>query len=155
MSKIYLAVLFALGVTPAAAAETVTISTADCRKLVAHQPRADVTYQGGVDVHGKAVVPADVNGSAAIDLPTSIEIPLTVDTLQRLRGAGAPSGDILSSRRGLEGKAPLGTLTIKGDAVFWNGRQIQSQDEVLMAEACKSSLRARGIVLPEAKPNAP
>jgi hypothetical protein len=142
-------------VSGAAAAETVTISTADCRKLVAHQPRPDVAYQGGVDVHGKAVVPADLNAGGAIDLPASIEIPLTVDTLKRLRGADSPSGDILSSRRGLEGKAPLGTLTIKGDAVFWNGKQIQSQDEVLMAEACKSSLRARGIVLPEAKPNAP
>ncbi|MCA0200086.1 MAG: hypothetical protein LCH56_04525 [Proteobacteria bacterium] len=153
-------VLFAFGTLialtgAAAGAETVTISTADCRKLVAHQPRPDVTYQGGVDVRGNAVVPADLNGTGAIDLPASIEIPLTVDTLQRLRGAAPQSGDILASRRGLEGKAALGTLTIKGDAVFWNGKQIQSQDEVLMAEACKSSLRARGIVLPESKPGNP
>ncbi|MCC6912939.1 MAG: hypothetical protein IT566_04495 [Rhodospirillaceae bacterium] len=152
MSKIALAALFVLAAVPAAAAETVTISTADCRKLVAHQPRPGVAYQGGVDVRGKAVVPADVNGSSALDLPAFLEIPLTVDTLKRLRGA---SGDVLDSRRGLEGKAALGALTIKGDAVFWNGTQIQSRDEVLMAEACKSSLRARGIVLPEAKPGAP
>ncbi len=139
----------------AAAAETVTISTADCRKLVAHQPRADVTYRGGVDVRGKAVVPADVNGADAFDLPAVLEIPLTVDTLERLRAGAPPPGDVLGSRRGLEGKAALGTLTIKGDAVFWNGTQIQSRDQALMAEACKSSLRARGIVLPEAKPRAP
>lgn len=139
----------------AAAAETVTISTADCRKLVAHAPRADVTYQGGVDVRGRAVVPADVNAANTIDLPATIDIPLAVDTLKRLRGAETASSDVLGSRRGLEGKAPLGTLTIKGDAVFWNGKQLQSQDEVLMAEACTSSLRSRGIVLPEAKPNAP
>lgn len=138
-------------------AESVTISTADCRKLVAHAPRPDVTYRAGVDVHGKAVVPADIGGSSAIDLPSVIEIPLTVDALKRIRGRDSQtaSGDILASRRGIEGKAALGTLTIKGDAVFWNGTQLQSQDEVLMAEACKSSLRARGIVLPEPKPGAP
>jgi hypothetical protein len=153
MSKVHLALLFALTALPAAAAETVTISTADCRKLVAHAPRPDVTYQGGVDVRGKAVVPADLNASTAVDLPAFVEIPLTVDTLKRLGGAESTSGDVLGSRRGLEGKAALGTLTVKGDAVFWNGKQVQSQDEVLMAEACRSSLRARGIVLPEAKPN--
>ncbi len=152
MSKIALTAFFVLAAVPAVAAETVTISTADCRKLVAHQPRPGVAYQGGVDVRGKVVVPADVTGAPVLDLPAFLEIPLTVDTLKRL---GSPSGDILNSRRGLEGKAALGTLTIKGDAVFWNGKQIQSQDELLMAEACKSSLRARGIVLPEAKPSAP
>lgn len=138
---------------PALAAETVTISTADCRRLVAHAPAADVTYKGGVDVRGKPVAPADLPGGATIDLPEFIEIPITVDTAQRL-GRGEP-GNILGSRRGLEGKAALGTLTVKGNDLFWNGKQIQSQDEIFMAESCRSSLRARGIVLPEAKPQAP
>lgn len=158
MTPAHLAVLFAFAAAaPAVAAETVTISTADCRRLVAHAPAPGVAYQGGVDVRGKAVVPADVNGSAAIDLPEIIEIPLTVDVARRLKGDGgaAESGDILKSRRGIEGKAALGALTIKGNDAFWNGRPLQSQDEILMAEACRSSLRARGIVLPEAKPNQP
>lgn len=147
------AFLMVLTSAPALAAETLTISTADCRRLVAHAPSADVTYKGGVDVRGNPVVPADLPGSAAIDLPAFFEIPITVDTAQRL-GRGE-SGSILGSRRGLEGKAALGTLTVKGNDVFWNGTQLQSQDEVLMAESCRSSLRARGIVLPEAKPEAP
>lgn len=137
---------------PALAAETVTISTADCRRLVAHTPAADVTYKGGVDVRGKTVAPADLPGSATIDLPEFIEIPITVDTAKRL-GRAAP-GNILGARRGLEGKAALGTLTVKGNDLFWNGKQIQSQDEIFLAESCRSSLRARGIVLPEAKPEA-
>lgn len=149
-----LVVLFTLLATPAFAAETVTISTADCRKLVAHAPRADVTYQAGVDVRGKPVVPADLNGGTTLDLPSVIEIPITVDAAKRLGGARAP-GDVLGSRRGLEGKAALGALTVKGNDLFWNGQQIQSQDEVLLAESCRSSLRAKGIVLPEAKPQEP
>ncbi|MGE4064650.1 MAG: hypothetical protein AB7E79_14895 [Rhodospirillaceae bacterium] len=147
-------VLIALAGTPTAAAETFTISTADCRALVAHSPRADVTYQGGVDVRGKPVVPADLNAGSAIDLPAFIDIPLTVDVARRLRGEGAPAkpADVLGSRRGIEGKAALGTLTIKGSDAFWNGEPLAAQDEILMAEACRSSLRARGIVLPETKP---
>jgi len=139
---------------PALAAETVTISTADCRRLVAHAPAPDVAYRAGVDVRGKAVVPADLGGQATIDLPEVIEIPLTVDVARRL-GAGAGGDSVLKSRRGIEGKAALGTLTVKGNDLFWNGRQVQSQDEVLLAEACRSSLKARGIVLPEQKPKAP
>lgn len=153
MGMIHLGLVTALLVSaPAFAAETMTISTADCRRLVAHAPRADVTYQAGVDARGKPVVPADVGG-ATLDLPSVIEIPLTVDVAKRLR-PGAP-GDVLGSRRGIEGKAALGTLTIKGNDVFWNGRPLQSQDEILLAESCRSSLKARGIVLPDSKPGAP
>lgn len=141
--------LMALCAAPAFAAESVTISTADCRRLVAHVPSAD--YQPGVDVRGNPVAPADLPGSASIDLPEVIEIPLTVDVAKRL-GRGEAGDNILKSRRGIEGKSSLGTLTVKGNDLFWNGQQLQSQDEVLMAEACRSSLRARGIVLPEAKP---
>jgi hypothetical protein len=145
------ALLFALA-APATAAETLTISTADCRRLVAHAPRADVTYQGGVDARGKPVVPADVSG-AAVELPAFIDIPIALDVARRLSG-GTP-GDVLSSRRGLEGKGPLGTLTIKGNDAFWNGRQLQSQEEAMLAEACRASLHAHGVVLPDAKPSAP
>ena len=131
------ALMTVLLAVPAAAAETVTISTADCRRLVDHAGSAD--YRPGVDVRGRPVAPADLPGGQTIDLPEVIEIPLTVDVARRLG-------------RGLEGKAPLGALTVKGNDLFWNGRRLQSQDEVLMAEACRSSLRARGIVLPEPKP---
>ncbi len=137
-----------------ALAEPVVISAADCRALVAHVPSADATYQPGVDVRGKAVVPADLGG-APIDLPATIDIQLNVDVARRLGARGTEGSNILSSRKGLEGLAPLGKLTVKGNDVFWNGRQIQSQDEAALAAACRAGLRAKGIVLPEAKPAAP
>lgn len=46
---------------------------ADCNWLVDHMPRPDVTYQPGVDVHGHAVVPADLNGGFQMDLPRTVE----------------------------------------------------------------------------------
>jgi hypothetical protein len=44
-----------------------------CRWLVRHIPRDDVAYKPGVDVRGKPVVPADLNGTYNIELPKSIE----------------------------------------------------------------------------------
>lgn len=154
MIRLALAAAFVLlASAPARAAETVTISTADCRRLVAHASSAD--YRAGVDVRGKPVVPADLNAGAAVDLPAVIEIPLAVDVVRRLHGDGAPGNALPSARRGVEGKTPLGVLTIKGNDAFWNGTPLQSRDETLLAEACRSSLQARGIVLPAPKPAVP
>lgn len=41
----------------------VQITKEDCRRVVAHQPSADVAYQPGVDVYGNEVAPADLEGS--------------------------------------------------------------------------------------------
>jgi hypothetical protein len=54
-----------------------------------------------------------------------------------------------------EGKAPIGTLTIKGNDAFWNGERIAAQDEALLAEACRQGLTAAGVTLPNRKPEAP
>ncbi|MBI5120564.1 MAG: hypothetical protein HZA67_06125 [Rhodospirillales bacterium] len=45
-----------------AAAETVTVSKRDCSRLIAHAPSADVAYKSGVDVKGRKVAPADLEG---------------------------------------------------------------------------------------------
>ena len=39
-----------------------------------HEPAPDVAYQPGVDVHGRAVAPADLNGGSQIELPDVIYI---------------------------------------------------------------------------------
>lgn len=59
---------------PAAAIE-VTHSHQMCLFLDQHTPRADVAYQPGVDVHGKAVVPADLNGGDVLDWLTKSKSP--------------------------------------------------------------------------------
>ena len=42
--------------------EKVAVTPADCRRLVAAVPSADVAFKGGIDVHGKPVVGADLPG---------------------------------------------------------------------------------------------
>ncbi|MBF0267636.1 MAG: hypothetical protein HQL44_03480 [Alphaproteobacteria bacterium] len=43
---------------------TVRISRQDCSRLIHHAPSADVAYKPGVDVKGRAVAPADLDGGA-------------------------------------------------------------------------------------------
>jgi len=50
----------------------------ECSVLKDHVPNSNVAYKSGVDVHGKSVVPADIN-SAVIDVPETMVVPLTID----------------------------------------------------------------------------
>ncbi|MSO73034.1 MAG: hypothetical protein EXQ84_05425 [Rhodospirillaceae bacterium] len=79
-----LATLPAAGLGTAARAETVALSTADCKKLEQHVPADDVTYKPGVDVRGKPVVPADLGGGSTIKIPDEIHIQIGIDLADRL-----------------------------------------------------------------------
>ena len=132
-----------------AQAETVALSAADCKKLVQHVPADDVTYKPGVDVRGKAVVPADLGGGYDLKIPEEIHIQIGIDLADRLalRDARRSSGSVPTARKVLpfEGKAAIGVLTVKGNDAFWNGERIASQDEALLAEACRKGLSESGL----------
>jgi hypothetical protein len=157
-----LAVAAILSLTSPVLADTLTLSTSDCRRLVQHVPSDDVTYKPGVDVRGKPVVPADLGGDSPIVLPEEINIQIGIDLADRLalRGArGTPTtpgvpGPTAAARPVMpfEGKGHIGVLSVKGNDVFWNGARIAPQDEVLLAEACRTGLNEAGVVLPEPKP---
>jgi hypothetical protein len=70
-------VLFVVAWAAPASAE-IAISRKDCSRLVNHEPAPDVTYQPGVDVHGRPVAPADLGGGQQIQLPDVIYIPIEV-----------------------------------------------------------------------------
>ena len=58
----------------------VVISGQDCQRLVRHVPAPDVAYKPGIDVHGKAVAPADLpGGGAGFKLPDHIEFNYTIN----------------------------------------------------------------------------
>ena len=113
-----------LCISVAARAETVALSTADCKKLVQHVPADDVTYKPGVDVRGKAVAPADLGGGYNVNIPEEINIQIGIDLADRLglRAArrtpptpglpGAPTPSPARKVMPFEGKAPIGTLII-------------------------------------------
>ena len=151
-------------VTFTAHAADVAVSTTDCSKLVQHVPADDVTYKPGVDVHGNAVVPADLGGGTNITMPEQIDIQIGIDLADRLAlrdarknaantpglpGATAPIRKVLP----YSGTAPIGVLTIKGNDAYWNGERIAPQDDVLLADACRMGMTAAGVTLPTVKPS--
>ncbi len=104
----------------------------ECRLLPAHVPRADVSaeYQAGVDVRGKPVVPADINGGYFNDLERVV-IPLSVDLAERLKN---------SNIEGLQLEADLGTLEIyQSGRVSYNGQDWTSQVYAICGETIQAS----------------
>lgn len=68
------------------------------------------TYQPGVDVHGRAVAPADVGGAP---LAKAVTIPLTVDLAQRMNDV-LPAGSKLDATMGLIQVDADGKVTVNG-----------------------------------------
>jgi hypothetical protein len=58
------------------------ISKQDCMALARYHEAPGVEYQPGVDVHGKPVAPADLQGGASYDPPTKIEFNVTINPIQ-------------------------------------------------------------------------
>ena len=120
--------------TPADSAEgIVVISTADCRRLVRHTPRPDVTYRPGVDVRGRPVKSADLNPNS-IKLPEEIAIDITVNIFDLL-GRTAPRG------LGRGSEARLGTVVYQRGRLTFNGEPLGDDAEAAIAAACKKQVR--------------
>lgn len=83
--RIAIAVFMMLLFPAIAQAQHADNNNAVCRTLVKHKPADNVVYQPGVDVQGKAVVPADVS-EAKFKTPDVVKVPLTVDFAKRVAG---------------------------------------------------------------------
>ncbi len=123
-----------LTVTPALATATTapTIDTSFCQALVKHVPDADVAYQPGVGVRGKPVVPADLDSGTNIDLPQEITIPLTVDlkSFLKLDETSLPASAMKRT------DAYVGTLTVKGDKVYYDGKPLTNTQQDNLSVLC-------------------
>ena len=117
----------------AAFGATIKVTRKTCNQVVAHQPSADVAYKPGVDVYGKSVASADLNGGTQIAIPKEIVIPITVDLQQRF---GRSETD-----RKYDSDAKIGVVTYRDGQVFYNGKPLQGgQDKAKLAAACKRLL---------------
>ena len=110
----------------------VAISREDCQYLVRHHPAPDVAYQPGVDVHGNAVAPADLNGGAQIKLPETIYIPIEVDIGQRYH---IPANSPL-----WKATAEIGTVAVTGDQVTFNGQPLTPDDNAALEALCRDKM---------------
>ena len=117
----------------AAEAQTVTIRTEDCARFVRHVPAADVAYRPGVDVRGRKVVPADVDGGVKLALPEEFIIPINVDLQKRL---GIPADPTQFQTKHFT----VGTVTWKEGQGYFNGQPLQSEEAARLAALCQERL---------------
>ncbi len=127
--------LFLLAASPAAAHETatVTITRADCARLVEHVPGPDVAYQPGVDVLGREVAPADLGGAPRIELPETILIDIEVDLFARF---GIPANPAL-----YDADAEVGEVLFQDGRFTFNGQPLQDEAEAELAARCQRIVR--------------
>lgn len=108
--------------TPAVAAETrdkkIVIDTSKCRFATRHQPAPDVAFKPGVDVHGNAVVPADVNGGQVFQPPARVPIQLLIPLSELLANPPAGLGDANIDLGLLEVEIATGRLFLNGKPAF-------------------------------------
>ncbi|WP_019643612.1 hypothetical protein [Novispirillum itersonii] len=127
-----LPLLFSL---PAPAAENyVGINPSACRKVTVGSTSADVEYKPGVDVNGRAVVPADGPGgsldpAAGRKMLEVIRIPITVDLAKRM-GLGA-GGTKFGS------EVPLGEVTLRNGQVYLDGAPLTNSEQQQINDACR------------------
>lgn len=113
----------------APAGAEVAISRRDCERLVRHEPAPDVTYQPGVDVHGKPVVPADLNGGSQIELPDVIYIPIEVLVQDKY---GIPANSVLYKATAL-----VGVVSVQGNQVYFEDKPLTDPEITALEEACR------------------
>lgn len=126
---LFLASIASIAMSIANASADVAISRRDCQYLVRHHPAPDVAYQPGIDVHGRAVVPADVDDGSQIKLPETIYIPIEVDIGQRYH---IPANSIL-----WKATAEIGTVAVTGDRVTFNGQPLTPDDNAALVAMCR------------------
>ncbi len=117
--------------TPDAARDRPVVDLSLCQRLTRHVPAADVEYRPGVDVHGRAVAPADLAGSAGAQPPIPIDLPLSV-ALARRMGIALPSVPYLPD------DVTAVWLTVVGNQLYLNGQPIDPGAEERLYVYCRA-----------------
>lgn len=129
----FIAVMCLFGTDGALAQATVKITEADCTTLVKHIAAADVAYRPGVDVHGNAVAPADLDARPAIEAPEVIEFDLTQDLVETLG---------LSANYVAE--PVIGKVKVNRDGrVTFNEQPLTSEAQHELAKKCQRIVKQR------------
>jgi len=117
-------------VSSAGNAQSITISEADCASLTRHVAEADVAFRPGVDLDGKPVAPADLNGAPPLSVPEEFSIPITAD-LQRRLGIPPDPGQYQTQN------FTVGTVVWRDGGAWFNGQPLQSEESRELSLLCQ------------------
>lgn len=116
-----------------------------CRVAGGYNVPVGVNYQAGVDVHGRAVAPADLN-APKMHGSDIVRIPVSIDLAQALR---------LNVRSGVELKTTVAMVEVRPDGtVTYNGENITGDVTTLCSNMPKPKPEAPRVVKRAAKPKA-
>lgn len=122
---------------PACAQEAaLRITRADCVVLVAPGTQQGTAYRPGLDVRGQAVVPADLAGGGALEVPSDITVTLEVDLVERFGGP--------QSLEDLRANAPIGVLELRDGRAHFNGQPLDPETEANLRARCREALNGGG-----------
>ena len=127
IGSIALVLVTAAWAAPASA--EIAISRKDCQRLVNHEPAPDVTYQPGVDVHGRPVVPADLGGGQQNQLPDVIYIPIEVLIQDKF---SIPANSVL-----YDATALVGVVSVRGNQVYFEDQELTDPEIAALEQACR------------------
>ena len=110
----------------------VVVISDKCKPLSVHVPTPDVAYQAGVDINGKAVVPADLGAAPAIAAPDSITVDIDINLSDRFGIPGDPTF--------YDPTATVGTLSVRSlhnqPQLEFNGQLLPTTPELLTDKNC-------------------
>lgn len=114
----------------AVAQDRVTVDTSNCQLLMRHAMAPDVTYRPGVDVQGRAVVPADLPSDSTLNLPRDIPINIEIP-VSTLLGRNSP----YLTR---DAKIQVGQVVVQQDGrVLFNGQPVTDEGRDQLIAACR------------------
>ncbi len=118
------------------------VSYDDCRRLTRFVPSGDAEYRPGVDVHGRPVAPADLDGGAgAVRLPSTFTFYLEFAPFETEEGDDPPLGgkDQLD-----QSTIILGRVTVDEEGfAFFEGQPLHDVEEARLYRLCREALAAR------------
>ncbi|MHC8509630.1 MAG: hypothetical protein ACYYKD_09615 [Rhodospirillales bacterium] len=108
-------------------AQELEVSRRDCERLNKHNAAASADYQPGVDVRGKPVEGADLDGGAGFKLPDKITIPIGVDLAARYG---------MDENTTAQAETAAVTVMLKNGEVRLNGEPLDTGTESAVRRAC-------------------
>tara|TARA_Y100000746_G_C15399169_1_gene405611 strand:+ start:714 stop:1112 length:399 start_codon:yes stop_codon:yes gene_type:complete len=112
---------------------TVIVGLGDCKKLIEHLARSDISYKEGYDIRGKKVAAARYQDKSQKNGKNAIEFDVAIDIAKKYN---LRVGSVAA-------KLSVAKVTIKNNKVFLNGDMLKKKDEADLALRCQSLLSSK------------
>jgi len=132
-----LGALVAIAAARAGAAErTIVIARSACELAVRYVPAPGVDYQPGVDVNGRPVAPADLDGDHRLKLRESIPVIISDDLRKQF---GLPDDSPLFDANAFVG---IVELRLSDRRLTFNGVELSGREAGALAAMCRDAAKS-------------